>query len=132
MKTMRLRGNVCFLISAAVLPAAVLAGNYSFLEYNPVAYFQTDDWRISEQATIKALDENADGVTSRWGNPKSGASGTITPLRSFEGEKGEVCRKVRFVDRVRQPPLENRWTFDICQDSKGAWVFNTPRHNLNK
>ena len=126
MKTMWLK-RLCFMISVAILPAAVLAGNYSFLEYNPIAYFKKEDWRLSEEVTRKALDRNPDGQTSRWANPDGGASGTVTPLKTYKGKSGEVCRKVRFVDRFSRPPLENKWTFNVCQDNAGEWVFNTPR-----
>ena len=118
------------LMVTVLLPVPVLAGNYSFLEYDPVAHFNKEDWRIWDEVAGKALDENPDGVTTRWENPKSGASGTITPLSTYEGDKGQRCRQVRTVDETRSPRLKNRWTLKICQDEQGKWVFDTPRRKL--
>jgi surface antigen len=112
------------------LPASALAGNYSFLRHDPVAYFNKEDWRIADQAYRKALDENPDGATTSWENPKSGVSGTITPIRTYRGKDGQTCRKVRSVDRTRVPKRQNQWTLDICQDGEGKWVFDTPRRHV--
>jgi len=129
MKIERLK-RVSLLASMAWLPASALAGNYSFLQYDPVAYFNKEDWRIADEAYRKALDETPDGVTTPWENPKSGASGTITPISTYRGKDGQRCRKVRSVDRTRVPKLKNEWTLDICQDGEGKWVFDTPRRKV--
>lgn len=118
------------LMLTVLLPAPVLAGNYSFLEYDPVAHFNKEDWRIWDEAAVKSLDENPDGVTTLWENPKSGASGTITPLSTYEGDKGQRCRQVRTVDQTRAPRLKNQWMLTVCQDDQGKWVFDTPRRKL--
>ena len=51
------------------------------------------DRREAHQATHAALESKPSGTTTRWHNPDSGNSGTVTPTRTYQDRSGEYCRE---------------------------------------
>lgn len=112
-------------VTASMLSAPALGVNYGFLEYDPIAYFQDDDWKISDKAALDAVENGADGVVVKWSNPKTGASGAIKPLKTYTNKDGLHCRQVATIDRTTKPKLTGKYTFDVCKHPDGEWKFHT-------
>jgi surface antigen len=62
----------------------------------------------------------ADGASDHWSNPKTGDSGTVTVLQSFE-KSGMACRKVRYDIRVRTRAGQRSYTVNWCKTASGEW-----------
>jgi hypothetical protein len=101
------------------LSSSTLALNMDFLRLDPLRFYTQEDFRISEQTAIEALDNNADNVSSEWENPESGNSGVITPLSTFNNKKGETCRTVKIVDRTEA--LSGEDTVHVCKEADSGW-----------
>jgi surface antigen len=106
-------------ITTILLSSSVFAVNWNFFQYDPLRFLTEADWKLSNETFVEAFNDNPDGVTSTWHNPETGASGTVTPLNSYQNEQGERCRKVVTEDRVKS--FENEYTFDACRSSDGNW-----------
>lgn len=69
--------------------------------------FTSEDFRMQNNAARRLIGHTNphDGASEKWQNPRSGASGTITILNSFE-RNGMTCRNVDFsaTNRTRQGP----------------------------
>ena len=46
-----------------------------------------------QRSTQTALESNRTGSASTWRNPDSGNRGTVTPTRTYETARGDVCRE---------------------------------------
>jgi surface antigen len=77
----------------ALVPAAANAAD-NVLPNAPIASMTDVDLAIARAAIRAGLEEAPDGERRRWTNPGSGASGTVTPTRSFERDGGQTCRSV--------------------------------------
>ena len=110
-------------ILAVSTPPSASAQALGFMEYSPIAYYTDEDNRIADEAGLDALDNYADNAVRKWSNPKTGASGSITPLETFENEAGHKCRRARAVDRTTTPPLQARFVFTLCKDPVKGWQF---------
>ena len=110
-------------IAAVSTVPAASAQALGFMEYSPMAYYTDADNRLADEAGLDALDNYADNAVRTWSNPETGASGSITPLETFENESGHTCRKARAVDRTTSPPLQARFVFTLCKDPEKGWQF---------
>ena len=90
---------------AAVALLLVAAGavsaqsNLRFLKDAPIEKMTREDLALMMKNSNEALSRNADGETSAWTNPKTGASGTATPLRSFT-QKGMKCSEADYTNHA--------------------------------
>jgi surface antigen len=112
-------------VVAAVLACVsgiAAAQNLRFLGNSPVAYFTDDDMRLFEEAGRLALDTLKTGQSTSWGNPASGASGTIRVARSFEAADGRPCRQLRVRNRARGIEGDARLT--LCRSVERGWLFD--------
>ncbi len=90
--------SLAALIAIAAIGGAVHAqSNLRFLEDAPIQKMTKEDLALLEKNYSEALDRNADGHTSAWSNPKTGASGTATPLNTFT-LRGMKCRETEFTN----------------------------------
>lgn len=105
------------------LSTSALGVNMQFLRNDPIGHLTEEDWKLAKATFECATDSNPDGTTSTWRNLDTGAWGTVTPLNSYENEKGLRCRTVVTRDHVNE--LSNRYKFDFCKDSKGTWRIQT-------
>ena len=103
----------------AALPAHAI--NMRFLAETPYAQFSPADKKTMKANVERALDETADGATLDWRNEASGASGSITPQRSFERD-GRKCRELRIQNTFRTRRGDGLHTF--CQDPAGTWQLS--------
>lgn len=99
-----------------VMPAA--AFNYGFIEETPTTRFTREDNRIFNETMNDTLNNAADGETRTWSNPKTRASGEITPIKSFDRD-GLACRTARIRNIARGRTGDN--TFNFCKQQTGEW-----------
>lgn len=78
-----------------------------------------DDRKEAALNDQQALDTNADGETSSWSNPDSGASGSMTPVDSFQTAGGD-CRA--YEKMVRVDGEIEKTTGTACRNDDGLWV----------
>jgi surface antigen len=102
----------------ALVAASAWALNTQFLKETPYAKFSKEDKRLLMQSIDKALAESGDGQTTEWKNEVSGASGALTPQKSFERD-GRKCREMEV--RNRYKTLHGQGNFTFCQDKAGKW-----------
>jgi surface antigen len=78
--------------SAGLWAAAVLLAVAGCAPYAPVSNALTaGDRRLMEAITQQALERNRIGWSATWRSGR--ASGTVTPLRTFESPAGRLCRE---------------------------------------
>jgi surface antigen len=92
--------------------------NTQFLKETPYAKFSKEDKRLLMQGIDKALAESGEGQTTEWKNEASGASGALTPQKSFERD-GRKCREMEV--RNRYKTLHGQGVYTFCQDKAGKW-----------
>ncbi|MGD8326100.1 MAG: RT0821/Lpp0805 family surface protein [Sphingomonadales bacterium] len=80
----------------------------------------TERDRTTMQETAQyALDDSPSGSTSRWENPDSGNSGTITPQDSFQNAQGQECRE--FHQSVSADGQTETGYGTACKQADGSW-----------
>jgi surface antigen len=84
-------------IAAAFAGAAGAQSNLGFLDNAPIQKMTKADIALLMKHSDEALSRNADGHTSAWANPQTGASGTITPLKTFT-QRGMKCREAEYTN----------------------------------
>ena len=69
--------------------------------------------------TQKSLESNQSGQTSTWKNPDSGASGTVTPTRTYQSTAGQPCRE--YQQTVTIGGKTETVTGQACRQADGTW-----------
>jgi surface antigen len=77
------------------------------------------DRAAMQQTTQSALATSPAGSTSRWTNPDSGNSGTVTPQEEFTNTQGETCREFQQTVTVDQDTQTAYGT--ACRQPDGTW-----------
>jgi surface antigen len=98
----------------------VAAAGLGFMSKGPMAKFNEADMKLLNAALAEAQKARETGTPIEWANEKTGASGTVTPMRLFE-EAGRPCRDLRVVNRHKQ--LESSGVYTMCQQKDGRWAF---------
>lgn len=106
------------LLALAAVPS--WAFNTQFLKETPYTKFSKEDKRLLTQNIDKALAESGDGQTTEWKNEASGASGSLTPQKSFERD-GRKCREIEVRNRYKALQDQGPGVFIYCQDKSGKW-----------
>jgi len=99
------------------------AGNLSFLDKSPVAYFKPDDMEMMHQNARKALDDAGGNAKQTWSNAKTGASGWAQVRSGFKSTDGATCKRLRIVNKAKG--LQSDATYTLCKSADGDWVVNT-------
>jgi surface antigen len=113
------------LVSLVLAAAAALslcasppaAAQFMGLRNLPIERMTKEDIALMTRTYTEALDQNPDGHTSTWVNPKTGSSGTATPL-STGTEKGMRCRRLEITNAAGG--VSNRSEFRFCK-TKDGW-----------
>lgn len=108
-------------LAAALAASCALAqaqSNFAFLQDAPIQKMTKEDLALLMKNSNEALSRNADGETSGWSNPKTGASGTATPLRTFT-QKGMKCRETQYTNHAGG--FNGGGTFNLCRVASGEW-----------
>jgi surface antigen len=101
---------------AVVAAMHALAINDMFAKDAPITRMTAEDFRIAGDVMRHALDEGKDGQAYPWQNPASSASGTVTPLATFE-RQGMKCRGAAFTITTRGETSRSQW--NLCRTPDG-------------
>lgn len=67
-----------------------------------------------------ALERSRTGTTSRWINPDSGNSGTVTPTSTFQNSYGQYCRE--YNQTIVVGGQSQRAYGTACRQPDGSWA----------
>ncbi len=116
---LRLAIAAATLLALSSVPAHAI--NEMFAKDAPVSKMTADDFKIANDVFRKALDEGKDGQPYEWKNPATKASGTITPLASFE-KNGMQCRGADFTSSAQGKKGRSSW--NLCKTKDGWKVLD--------
>ena len=102
----------------ACVPAHAI--NEMFAKDAPISRMTKEDLDIAGAMMRKALDEGRDGQEFAWKNPKTSASGTVTPLAPFE-KQGMHCRGAAFTTSAGGKSGRSEW--NLCKTPEGWKVL---------
>jgi len=117
------------LVAPCVLAFLVLGGNLAiasnlgFLRDSPLSKMTPEDLKLMRATLHDALDHGAIGEPKRWENPKTGASGVVTALKSYERD-GAACRIVEIFNEAQG--FSGRTRYDFCKQPDGSWAAPAP------
>lgn len=77
------------------------------------------DRQYLQTTTQNSLTKAPAGQTSRWANPDSGNSGTITPQKTFKNTEGQDCRE--FQQSVTVSGQTETGYGTACRQADGTW-----------
>ena len=69
-----------------------------------------------------SLEHTRSNETTRWDNPDSGNSGTMTPTRTYQQSAGQYCREYRQTVIVGGEKQDAYGT--ACRQPDGSWLIN--------
>jgi len=108
-------------LAALLLPlSGAHAFDVRFLKETPIGKFSKEDLSMMQATARKALSEAPDGTLVEWSNPKTGSSGTVKPLDTFQ-QKGLKCRRTEFTNKYKT--LFGGSTIVACEVKKGEWKY---------
>ncbi len=85
----------------------------------PSEFLDSGDVSYYERIMQPALEQNEDGTTSRWINPNTGNSGTITPTRYYQRADGTYCRE--FTETISVVGSKKELYRTACRVGSGVW-----------
>ncbi len=95
------------------------AASPNFLhDVTPISDFTKEDTELFWNAITNALDTKKDGEKLAWQNDKTGNSGLVNPLNTYQEENSQ-CRDLRIVNRSKKHIAESKYKF--C-NRDGSWV----------
>jgi surface antigen len=77
------------------------------------------DLSYSHQTTQRSLETVPSHQTAAWNNPDTGASGTVTPVRTYQSTGGQNCREFQQTITVGGQTQEGYGT--ACRQPDGSW-----------
>jgi len=123
MKTRAQRLAAVALVIGFTALSSASAGNLSFLDKSPLAYFKPDDTEMMRQNARKALDDAGGNAKHTWSNANTGASGWAQVRSGFKSTDGAACKRLRIVNKAKG--LQSDATYTLCKSADGDWVVNT-------
>ncbi len=114
---MRRTRNLLVGASIAFVAGIATAQTFGFMQDAPVSKMNREDTTMLVRNYQQALDSLPDGHTNAWTNPKTGSSGTATPLNTTK-EKGMTCRRLELTNNAGGMSGRTEWTF--CK-TKDGW-----------
>lgn len=93
-----------------MLPFAAHALNTSFLGNSAISFYTKEDWSISRNAQIRALNQTEDGSRLVWANPKTGSHGVYLPVNTLYAN-GALCRDLEIRHSANQVNEKARYRF---------------------
>lgn len=104
-------------VTFALFAGSALAQNSRFLRDAPISFMTREDNAMLLRNAEEALDSLPDGYTNGWLNPKTGHSGTATPLKTMK-ERGSNCRLLEITNNAGSQSSRTEWT--VCK-TKDGW-----------
>jgi len=74
------------------LPGQTLLKNRQAAEAAGAAGLQPSDRTMASAKLQVALESSISGKSVSWKNAKSGASGSVTPIKTWKNDQGDFCR----------------------------------------
>ena len=114
--------------AAAILSLAALAlgGCQSFvadataaLGGRPPIHLSLADTTLADSTVQQALETQSSGAALSWRNADTGASGSVTPVRTFRAAGDYFCRDYVEILVVDRQTAQSDAT--ACRDSDGMW-----------
>jgi len=98
---------------------ALYAANPGFMhDVAPISDFNKEDGEMFWNAVYRALDSKNDGEKLAWKNDKTGNSGLVNPLSTYQD--GDIqCRDLRIINRSTKSISESKYKF--CKRD-GKWI----------
>ena len=117
---MKPKRRIAFCSLAVMLfPLAVSAFNLRFMSDDPLKEFTEEDWQIANGAFDAAIDHNADAEAETWENPKTGSSGSVTPLKTFKDPDGGTCRLMQIINQAKRQ--QSQYSMSFCRGDDNMW-----------
>lgn len=104
------RGRTAAIIGGTLIGALAGSELGKSLDKADVAYHN--------RAQSQALESNKSGSASTWRNPDSGASGTITPTKTYE-KSGRYCRE--YTQTINVGGKTEKGYGTACRQPDGSW-----------
>ena len=77
------------------------------------------DKEMAAKAAHQAFENNHTGTPSTWQNPDTGASGTVTPTRTYQIENGQYCRE--YTQEITVGGEKHQSYGTACRQPDGSW-----------
>lgn len=116
-------GIAALTLSIAILlgsPASAFIDGYEGVFGVSGLKLSEDDRRIIGETVEKALDTLQPGQNMAWKNPKTGAFGSVTPLRKGE-YKGMKCQEYILVIKAPDNPQAHQFRIPECFVPGEGW-----------
>ena len=113
---MRLARTLLAGVSIALCAGPASAQNVGFMNDSAISRMNREDTAMFMRNYQQALDSLPDGHTNTWTNPKTGSTGTATPLKTTK-EKGMTCRLLEITNQAGGLSGRSEWNF--CQTKEG-------------
>ncbi|WP_415714898.1 RT0821/Lpp0805 family surface protein [Roseibium sp.] len=81
---------------------------------------ESTDRALARKNLQNALENSVSGRSVRWRNPASGASGTATPLKTWQTAQGTYCRRYSERINLASGKVVNRQG-TACRSSSAVW-----------
>lgn len=108
----------CSILLGALSIGPALGMNIMATGNMPLRYMDDEDRALLWKAARESLDDSADGQTTTWQNPKTGARGELKPVATFE-EEGRRCRDLEVANSAKG--RSNRLVLTLCRQDDGDW-----------
>lgn len=105
---------------AGGLLSAHYANRRASTEVARILAAQAHDHQLALETRIEALERVLSGDTLTWTNEGSGATGSITPLRTYRAPDGQWCREFR--ETTTSPAANEQQLGIACRDGEGTWT----------
>jgi surface antigen len=123
--------NTCLLFTSAVsgviacafAGAAHGAGEGAILKDTAAYRYNAADYLLLRSTVQDALAAPVDGAVRPWRNPKTEASGSVTPLER-ESWKGLECRRLRV--ETSNGHATDRGVYRFCRTPSSGWKLAGP------
>jgi len=117
-------GRVCLFVLSAIAVSACSAGSLTGGSVSASAVTKPEV-RSSGEAIAKrklqaALENTVSGKAVRWQDPDSGASGSITPLKTWKTAEGVYCRSYSEMISLASGRSLNRRGV-ACRSENAVW-----------
>ncbi len=117
--------NYCSILTllASLWLAAAQADELQFLLSEKVDLLSEQDNAMFSDMVELALDSQPDGYILSWGNPESGANGTLQ-IVSTDNDSEEYCRRIALVRHAKGFTEQSSMRF--CRQADNTWTKKSP------